>query len=126
MYPRNNESAVENSMKNGNNHSQVPPAQGEDGSDHALMYNYMMYNTKNSFPVKLHWILSNPEFEDIISWLPHGRSWHVLQPKIFTDKVIPQYFRHTRFPSFMRQVNGWGFRRVSEGGGENSYCHEVS
>lgn len=93
--------------------------------DHSSMYNYMMYNTKNSFPVKLHWILSNPEFESIISWLPHGRSWRVLQPEVFTKNVIPMYFRHTRFPSFMRQVNGWGFRRISEGSGENSYCHEL-
>jgi len=97
----------------------------ENDDDHSSMYNYMMYNTKNSFPVKLHWILSNPEFESIISWLPHGRSWRVLQPEVFTKEVIPLYFRHTRFPSFMRQVNGWNFRRVSEGSGENSYCHEL-
>jgi len=25
----------------------------------------------------------------------------------------------------MRQVNGWGFRRISEGSGENSYSHEL-
>jgi hypothetical protein len=32
-----------------------------------------------TFPVKLHLILSNPEFDDIIAWLPHGRSWRILQ-----------------------------------------------
>ena len=78
-----------------------------------------------SFPVKLHKILCNPEHSSIISWLPNGRSWRVLQPKIFAEKISPLFFRHARFPSFMRQVNGWGFHRISEGIDENSYCHKV-
>ncbi len=64
------------------------------------------------FPVKLHMMLSNPEFSDIVAWLPHGRSWRVLQPKALEETVIPLFFRHTRYSSFARQVNGWGFRRV--------------
>jgi len=57
------------------------------------------------FPVKLHRILSNPEYSDIVSWLPHGRSWRVLKPKAFEEKVIPLYFRHAKYASFMRQVS---------------------
>jgi len=77
------------------------------------------------FPIKLHQILSNPEFHDIIGWLPHGRSWRVLKPKAFEDKVIPLHFRHCRYSSFMRQVNGWGFKRVFQGADLNSYYHEL-
>lgn len=77
------------------------------------------------FPVKLHRILNNPEFHDIVSWLPHGRSWRVLKPMAFEAKVIPLHFRHCRYSSFMRQVNGWGFRRVFEGPDLNSYYHEL-
>lgn len=78
-------------------------------------------NTQNpttkepTFPVKLHMILSNPEFQDIIAWLPHGRSWRILQQKAFEDRVIPLYFRHGRYSSFARQVNGWNFRRITGG-----------
>jgi hypothetical protein len=78
-----------------------------------------------TFPVKLHLILSNPEFDDIIAWLPHGRSWRILQQKAFEERVIPLYFRHGRYSSFARQVNGWGFRRVTHGSDYNSYYHEV-
>ena len=78
-----------------------------------------------TFPVKLHLILSNPEFQEIISWLPHGRSWRILQQKAFEERVIPLYFRHGRYSSFARQVNGWGFRRVTHGSDYNSYFHEV-
>ena len=79
-----------------------------------------------TFPVKLHMILSNPEYQDIISWLPHGRSWRILQQKAFEERVIPLYFRHGRYSSFARQVNGWGFRRITHGSDYNSYYHEVS
>uniref|UniRef100_A0A7S4SJD5 HSF-type DNA-binding domain-containing protein n=1 Tax=Ditylum brightwellii TaxID=49249 RepID=A0A7S4SJD5_9STRA len=81
---------------------------------------------ESSFPIKLHRILCNPDFHGIISWLPHGRSWRVLKPKAFEEKVIPIYFRHCRYSSFMRQVNGWGFKRVYQGADLNSYYHEVS
>lgn len=77
------------------------------------------------FPVKLHRILSNPEFSDIICWLPHGRSWRVLKPKAFEEKIIPMYFRHAKYASFMRQVNGWGFKRMTQGPDHNSYYHEL-
>jgi hypothetical protein len=78
-----------------------------------------------TFPVKLHLILSNPEHADIIAWLPHGRSWRILQQKAFEDRVLPLYFRHGRYSSFARQVNGWGFGRVTRGSDYNSYYHEV-
>jgi hypothetical protein len=78
-----------------------------------------------TFPMKLHEILTNPEFEDIISWLPHGRAWRIVRHKAFEERVIPLYFRHGRYSSFARQVNGWGFRRITHGTDYNSYYHEM-
>ena len=69
----------------------------------------------NNFPVKMHIILNDPELEDIVGWLPHGRSWRILRPREFEKKVIPSFFEHTKFSSFIRQANGWGFRRVIQG-----------
>jgi len=78
-----------------------------------------------SFPVKLYRMLEDEEFSSYISWMPHGRAWKVLRQDEFEEKVIPLYFRHAKFASFMRQVNGWGFRRVSDGLDRNSYYHEM-
>ena len=78
-----------------------------------------------SFAVSLHEILSDPSTSSVISWLPHGRSWRILQPEIFEKDVIPQYFGHRNLASFMRQVNGWGFLRVKQGPDRKSYYHEV-
>ena len=43
-----------------------------------------------NFPAKMHAILSRPDFQDIVAWLPHGRSWRVLKPREFEVKVIPK------------------------------------
>ena len=79
----------------------------------------------SSFHFKLHQILSSPAFISIIIWMPHGRSWRVLKPKIFEEEVIPLFFRHSSLSSFMRQVSGWGFRRVNNGTDAGCFYHEV-
>jgi len=108
-------------------YSHVRPEPGSsDSNSLAISSAEGSANTKEpTFPAKLHMILSNPQFQDIISWLPHGRSWRILQQKAFEERVIPLYFRHGRYSSFARQVNGWGFRRVTHGSDYNSYYHEV-
>jgi len=78
----------------------------------------------HDFPSKLHEILSNGDFEHIVSWMPHGRSWKVHCRKEFVKKVAPQYFKHGKFESFTRQVNRWGFRRITHGIDRNAYYHE--
>jgi len=81
--------------------------------------------TKQSiFPSKLHFILSNQKYSHIVSWLSHGRSWRINDPKEFQNIIIPKFFRHRNLSSFMRQVNGWGFHRVTRTHDHNSYYHE--
>jgi len=41
------------------------------------------------------------------------------------SEICPQYFAQTRYESFIRQVNGWGFKRMRrEGADRSSYYHE--
>ena len=77
------------------------------------------------FPMKLYDILCNPDFHHAIAWMPHGRSWKVLNKDYFMEEICPQYFAQTRYESFVRQVNGWGFKRMRrEGPDRSSYYHE--
>lgn len=78
-----------------------------------------------NFPAKMHAILSRGDLGDVVAWMPHGRSWRVLKPREFELRVIPTYFEHSKFSSFIRQANGWGFRRVTQGRDRNSYYHEM-
>ena len=81
--------------------SKLPCNENEDVNDSP---NQINGNKEQAFPVKLHRILSNEDYSDYIAWLPHGRSWRVLRPKAFEEKIIPNYFRHAKYASFMRQV----------------------
>jgi hypothetical protein len=77
------------------------------------------------FPVKLYTILARPEFQEIITWMPHGRSWKVLKPHLFESMVMPLFFEYSNYHSFNRLINAWSFRRVSSGPDRGSYYHEV-
>jgi hypothetical protein len=78
------------------------------------------------FPVKLYTILAQPEFNDVVSWMPHGRCWKVLRPGLFEGLVMPLFFEYANYHSFNRLVNAWSFRRVSTGPDRGAYYHEVS
>ena len=82
--------------------------------------------TDSNFPAKLHHILSQLELSDIITWLPHGRSWRLVDRQAFLSQIMPNYFSHSNYASFARQVNGWGFKRLSRKGPDyGSYYHEL-
>jgi len=59
-----------------------------------------------SFVAKMHAILSRADLQEIVAWQPHGRSWKVLKPREFEVRVVPVYFEHAKFSSFIRQANG--------------------
>ena len=80
---------------------------------------------KATFPTTLFDILADAELDDVIAWLPHGRSWKILDMPKFTDSVLSGYFNQSKYTSFVRQVNGWGFRRVTVGTEANTYYHEL-
>jgi hypothetical protein len=76
-----------------------------------------------NFPAKMHAILSRDDLSEIIGWMPHGRAWKVFKPREFEVLVLPKYFEHAKFSSFIRQANGWGFRRINTGCDRNCYYH---
>eukprot|EP00980_Cylindrotheca_fusiformis_P030328 scaffold24656_cov181-Cylindrotheca_fusiformis.AAC.5 len=81
-----------------------------------------------SFPMKLHAILDQVEADGlahVISWQPHGRCFAVHKVKEFTDFVMPKYFRQTKLTSFQRQLNLYGFSRLTTGRDSGGYYHEL-
>jgi len=76
-----------------------------------------------NFPSKMHAILARQDLKDLITWLPHGRAWVVSNSKEFEKRVLPVYFEHQKYSSFVRQANGWGFRRITAGDDRNAYYH---
>jgi len=84
-----------------------------------------MHRNKENFPSKLHHILSSSEYSHIISWMPHGRAWRIHNRPLFLETIIPSYFVQTKYESFSRQLNGWGFKRLHQSGNDcGAYYHE--
>lgn len=48
----------------------------------------------------------------IASWSEDGETFVVKQPENFSSKIIPQFFKHSKFSSFVRQLNFYGFRKI--------------
>lgn len=90
----------------------------------SIMTLHTSFNAHTYFYVQMHAILASKELSSIIEWLPHGRAWRILNPRIFEIHVLPKYFNHNKLSSFVRQTNGWGFRRLTQGYDRNAYYHE--
>ena len=62
---------------------------------------------------------------EVISWCSHGRAFICKQPKVFTDEVMGKYFKQSKLTSFQRQLNLYGFRRITRGPDASAYYHEL-
>lgn len=79
------------------------------------------------FPWKLHRILDDADakgFNDIISWVPSENGFKVHKTKQFDEEIMPKYFDKTKYKSFQRQLNMWGFDRVGQGPYKGAYLHD--
>ena len=55
--------------------------------------------------------VSNPE---IASWNDAGDTVLIYSPTQLEQHYLPQYFQHNKFPSFVRQLNLYGFKNVTK------------
>ena len=80
------------------------------------------------FPIKLHQMLDDIErdgYGDVVAWQPHGRCFVVHKPKAFVNHIMPTYFKQSKFASFQRQLNLYGFQRLTKGADKGGYYNEL-
>lgn len=80
------------------------------------------------FPWKLHEMLEAADvqgFDSVVSWLPDNNSFKVHNQQAFVSQVMPRFFKQSMYKSFQRQLNMWGFDRLTTAGpGRGGYSHE--
>jgi len=73
----------------------------------------LISDTKGApFVVKTYQLVSEPSNSAYVSWSDTKDSFIVWNPVDFAADVLPHYFKHNNFCSFIRQLNTYGFRKA--------------
>lgn len=87
--------------------SKAPPEQVANSSSADCEYERSFV----PFPERLMALLESKKHEECIRWNERGDAFGLI-PEDFTQKVLKAHFQGTKFESFTRKLNRWGFKRI--------------
>ncbi|XP_047332730.1 heat stress transcription factor B-2a-like [Impatiens glandulifera] len=70
-------------------------------------------NSTTPFLSKTYSLVDDPSTDGIISWSKDGSSFIVWDQSEFAKTLLPKFFKHENFSSFVRQLNIYQFRKIS-------------
>ena len=79
------------------------------------------------FPFRLHNMLDDAErsgHAHIVSWCSGGESFKIHKPNLLIN-VLQKYFRQSKFKSFLRQLQGYNFKRITRGKDQGVVSHPL-
>ncbi|KAG6408358.1 hypothetical protein SASPL_131363 [Salvia splendens] len=83
-----------------------------DGCDGILMSLESQKSVPAPFLTKTYQLVDDPSTDHIVSWGDDDSTFVVWRPPEFARDLLPNYFKHNNFSSFVRQLNTYGFRKI--------------
>lgn len=80
----------------------APPPVEQNGESTAADANRSL---PTPFLTKTYQLVDDPSIDDVISWNDDGTTFVVWRPAEFARDLLPKYFKHNNFSSFVRQLN---------------------
>ncbi|CAM0873539.1 unnamed protein product [Alopecurus aequalis] len=72
----------------------------------------MMKPVPAPFLTKTYQLVEDPCTDQVVSWGEDKTTFVVWRPPEFARDLLPNYFKHNNFSSFVRQLNTYGFRKI--------------
>ena len=76
-------------------------------------------------------LTQNPDNYYAVKWAPDGVGFVVIKEEEFSKEILPRYFKHSNYSSFVRQVtyfvwqlNMYNFHKIREANYESHFHHE--
>ncbi|KAK4773042.1 hypothetical protein SAY87_028061 [Trapa incisa] len=88
----------------------MEPRSGQNGS---ALLEQVKKSTPPPFLLKTYMLVEDPQTDEVISWNADGSGFVVWQPTEFARDLLPTLFKHSNFSSFVRQLNTYGFHKVT-------------
>ncbi|CUS23191.1 LAQU0S08e04126g1_1 [Lachancea quebecensis] len=70
--------------------------------------------TRPAFVNKLWSMVNDSANQKLIHWSTDGKSFVITNREHFVHEILPKYFKHSNFASFVRQLNMYGWHKVQD------------
>jgi len=67
----------------------------------------------------------NSDDTPFVCWAPGGDSFLITDVERFSETILPKYFKHSKFASFVRQLNFYGFRKIRSNSSSKAFNEEA-